>query len=282
MLQRSRFEMIAHAHDVKIRNAEKSERRPMSRCVVMVVEDDAAIRRGLCDVLAHGGYNVVSCERGTEAVKLAAESSAELVLLDVMLPGMDGFDVLGELRRVRPGVSVIMVTARGAEEDRVRGLCGGADDYVVKPFSARELLARVEAVLRRSAERSAGVTQLRFGERVIDLRRSEVRWEDGEVRPLTQLEAAVIRHLATNAARAIDRKELLQHVWGLNPRGIQTRTVDMHVARLRSKLERSSADEPIILTVRGKGYMLADGCDGLEGEPAEPTYESGGIGADDA
>jgi DNA-binding response OmpR family regulator len=234
----------------------------MNKCVVLVVEDDAAIRRGLCDALTHAGYLTHSCERGTEAVRLAAECGAELVLLDVMLPGMSGFDVLQELRHIRPGVSVIMVTARGAEEDRVRGLCNGADDYVVKPFSARELLARVEAVMRRSAERSDDVTELHFDGRVIDLKRSEVRWIDGEVRQLTQLEAAVIRHLASNSTRSIDRRELLQHVWGLNPRGIQTRTVDMHIARLRSKLERDSSDKPIILTVRGKGYMLADKANG--------------------
>ncbi len=230
----------------------------MNKSTVLVVEDDAAIRRGLCDALTHAGYAARGCERGTDAVQVACECGAELVLLDVMLPGMNGFDVLNELRRARPGVPVIMVTARGAEEDRVRGLCNGADDYVVKPFSARELLARVEAVMRRSAERPMELNELQFGSRTVDLQRCEVRWSDGEVRQLTQLEVSVIRHLAANRTRAIDRKELLQHVWGLNPRGIQTRTVDMHVARLRSKLERGQGDEPIILTVRGKGYMLAD------------------------
>ena len=250
--------------------SERAGHRAMNKTVVLVVEDDAAIRRGLCDALGHAGYSTHSCERGTEAVKLAVECAAELVLLDVMLPGMNGFDVLTELRRARPGVSVIMVTARGAEEDRVRGLCNGADDYVVKPFSARELLARVEAVMRRSAERPADVGELQFGGRVIDLKRSEVRWSDGEIRQLTQLESAVIQHLANNRTRAIDRRELLQHVWGLNPRGIHTRTVDMHVARLRSKLERDGNDRPIILTVRGKGYMLADiSCAGqVSGDPA--------------
>jgi DNA-binding response OmpR family regulator len=181
----------------------------------------------------------------------------DLVLLDVMLPLLDGFGVLQELRRVMPTLPIIMVTARGAEDDRLRGLGNGADDYVVKPFSAKELLARVEAVLRRSPQRASSVKTLRAGQRTMNLQRRELCLPGVEPQQLTEREVGILHYLAANRGRAIDRNELLQHVWGLNPRGIQTRTVDMHIARLREKLQ-DVADDPVILTVRGKGYMLAD------------------------
>ncbi len=229
----------------------------MPRSVVLVVEDDAAIRRGLVDTLRYAGFDLLECDNGRAAVELALESEIDLVLLDVMLPGMDGFSVLERLRRSQPTLPVIMVTARGGEEDRVRGLTDGADDYVVKPFSAKELLARVEAVLRRSPQRTQDVGTLRVDSRTIDLERREVCWPDDTTRQLTEREVAILRYLAVSRDRAVDRKELLHHVWGLNPKGIQTRTVDMHIARLREKLGDDPAEPRIILTVRGKGYMLA-------------------------
>ena len=230
----------------------------MSRPVVLVVEDDTAIRRGLVDALRYAGYEVLESDNGSGGLELAIESPVDLVLLDVMLPKLDGFGVLQELRRSQPTLPVIMVTARGAEEDRVRGLTDGADDYVVKPFSAKELLARVDAGLRRSPQRAADVDALRFDGRMIDLARREVTSADGSTRQLTDREVAILRYLAVSRKRAVDRRELLQHVWGLNPRGIHTRTVDMHIARLREKIEEDPADPRIILTVRGKGYMLAE------------------------
>ncbi len=229
----------------------------MAQITVLVVEDDTAIRRGLVDALRYAGYTVLDCDNGRTALELALESSVDLVLLDVMMPKLDGFGVLEALRRSQPTLPVIMVTARGAEEDRVRGLSDGADDYVVKPFSANELLARVEAVLRRSPQRSSDVRAIHAGDRTMDLQRREVTGPDGESRALTEREVAILRYLAANRDRAVDRRELLQHVWGLNPKGIQTRTVDMHIARLREKLSGGAGDE-VIMTVRGKGYMLAD------------------------
>ncbi len=229
----------------------------MPRSVVLVVEDDAAIRRGIVDTLRYAGFDPLECDNGRAAVELALESEIDLVLLDIMLPELDGFSVLERLRRTHPTLPVIMVTARGAEKDRVRGLTDGADDYVVKPFSAKELLARVEAVLRRSPQRTQDVSGLRVDSRTIDLERREVRWPDGATRQLTEREVAILRYLAVSRDRAVDRKELLHHVWGLNPKGIQTRTVDMHIARLREKLGDDPAEPRIILTVRGKGYMLA-------------------------
>jgi DNA-binding response OmpR family regulator len=224
---------------------------------VLVVEDDSAIRRGLVDALRFAGYEVLECDNGASALEVAFETSIDLVLLDVMMPKKDGFTVLAELRGSRPTLPIIMVTARGAEEDRVRGLCDGADDYVVKPFSAKELIARVDAVLRRSPQRSGNVRVLKADGRTLHLERREVTWSDGTTRSLTEREVEILRYLAANRGRAVDRKELLQHVWGLNPRGLHTRTVDMHIARLREKLDEAEAGQ-VILTVRGKGYMLAD------------------------
>jgi DNA-binding response OmpR family regulator len=225
---------------------------------LLVIEDDRAIRRGLADALAFAGYDVTEASDGAAGLALALETAVDLVLLDVMMPRMDGFAVLRELRAARPTLPVIMVTARGAEDDRVRGLTDGADDYVTKPFSAVELLARVSAVLRRSPGRPCGVERLTAGGRIIDLARREVRRDD-EVRTLSEREAGILRYLAAYPGRAVDRDELLQRVWGLDPRGITTRTVDMNVARLRDKLAFDASDAAVIETVRGKGYMLADG-----------------------
>jgi len=141
----------------------------------------------------------------------------------------------------------------------VAGLRLGADDYVVKPFSVKELLARIEAVLRRSAERPRDVGEIRLAGLVADLARRELRYDDGSRMELSEKETDLLRYLAANPGRAISREELLQSVWQLNPRGITTRTIDMHVTRLREKLRDDPADPQIVLTVRGRGYMFSEG-----------------------
>ena len=224
----------------------------MARRVVLVVEDDTSIRRGIVDTLAAGGYGTLESGDGDEGLEMALSREPDLVLIDIMLPRRDGYSLLEEIRKSKPALPAIMVTARGTEADRVRGLKTGADDYVVKPFSALELLARVEAVLRRSAERPQTVGTLELGDRTVDLERREVRQADGSTREISAKEAEVLQYLAASRGRAVSRDELLQRVWGLDPRGVTTRTIDMHIARLREKL----GDEAAIRTVRGKGYML--------------------------
>jgi DNA-binding response OmpR family regulator len=179
----------------------------------------------------------------------------DLVLLDLVLPEADGLDILAEVRQARPTLPVIILTARGDEADRVKGLRLGADDYVVKPFSVQELLARVEAVLRRSAERPSDVARVEIPGGHVDLARREVVFDDGRRADLSEREADLLRYLAANGKRAVTRDELLAHVWRLNPRGVTTRTIDMQVARLREKLG-DREERPIIRTVRGKGYMF--------------------------
>ncbi len=229
----------------------------MARRRVLVVEDNAPIRRGLIDTLAAGGYDTVEAADGEQGLTLALQTTPDLVLIDIMLPGMDGFDMLEKIRAARPAMPAIMVTARGDESDRVRGLRSGADDYIVKPFSALELLARVEAVLRRSAERPETVGTLALPGREVDLEQRKVTFDDGRSREISSKEAELLQYMAGSRGRPISRDEMLRHVWGLDPLGITTRTIDMHIARLREKLEDAGGEDALICTIRGKGYMLA-------------------------
>jgi DNA-binding response OmpR family regulator len=149
---------------------------------------------------------------------------------------------------------VILLTARGEESDRVRGLKDGADDYVVKPFSIRELLARVDAVLRRSPERPVDVAEVAIPGGLVDLGKREIRFADGKRVELAEREADLLRYLVVNPDRIVSRDELLSRVWGVNPRAVETRTIDMHVARLREKLRDDGARPRLLLSLRGKGY----------------------------
>jgi DNA-binding response OmpR family regulator len=225
----------------------------MARRRILVIEDDAAIRDGVADALRFHGYEPLAEETFREGLATALRSTYDLLLLDLALPGGDGLALLGEVRLARPTLPVILVTARGREEDKVKGLELGADDYVVKPFGIKELLARVAAVLRRSAERPLDVSEARFAGGVADLAGRAVILDGGERRELTELEVAVLGYLARNAARVVSRDELLQRVWRLPPNQVRTRTIDMAVARLREKLGAGEA----IVTVRGKGYRFA-------------------------
>jgi DNA-binding response OmpR family regulator len=224
----------------------------MTPRVILVIEDDLAIRRGMVTALRHARYEVREAGDGLAGADLALGGDLDLVLLDLALPGRDGLEVLRRVRREDPSLPVIVVTARGGEEERVRGLELGADDYVVKPFSARELMARVEAVLRRSPERSRGLRSFLLAAGEVDLERGEVRFADGRSEELSKLEVDVLRYLARSRDRIVSRDELLLRVWQMKPHLIATRSVDMTIARLRKKL----GDGEVLVTVRGKGYRL--------------------------
>ena len=234
--------------------AQRSER---AMPTILVIEDDNAIRRGVVDALRFAGHSVVEAAEGVSGMDHALRGSYDLALLDLVLPNHDGFEILRALRRQRPGMPVIILSARGEEADRVRGLKLGADDYVVKPFSVRELLARVEAVLRRSPERPKAVSQLAFAGGVADLERREGRLADGGREELSEREADLLEYLAGHRGRAISREELLRRVWRIDGHGQETRTIDMHIAHLRAKLRDNGGAPKFLLTVRGKGYMLA-------------------------
>ncbi len=233
----------------------------MFKARIVVVEDEPAIRRGVTEALRLTGYDVSEAADGLTGLKEASAGGVDLVLLDLMLPKKDGFEVLAELRRICPSRPVIVLTARGGEDDRVRGLKMGADDYVVKPFSARELLARVEAVLRRTLKAAEEVQQVRCGRARIDLQRREIRWSVDERAELSETEAALLKYLVSNRDRAVSRDEMLGRVWGIGTAGLETRAVDMHIARLRAKLKDPAGDDnaEAIITVRAHGYMAGPG-----------------------
>ncbi len=224
---------------------------------ILTIEDDPAIRRGIVDALRFAGYEPLEAARGQQGLKMAREREFDLLLLDLVLPECDGMFILREVRKVRPTLPVIILTARGDEGDRIQGLGEGADDYVVKPFSVKELLARVAAVLRRSPQRPSDITEFALPSGIVDLDRREVRFADGRRTELSEREAELFRYLAVHSGRAISREELLANVWRINPQGLPTRTIDMHIARLREKLGDTLEEPCVLLTVRGQGYMVA-------------------------
>ncbi|MBL4684658.1 MAG: response regulator transcription factor [Nannocystaceae bacterium] len=226
---------------------------------VLVVEDDPAIRTGLVDALGFAGYRVLQAADAPSGAESALRGACSLVLLDLMLPGGDGLSVLKEIRRLKPELPVIILTARGRESDRVTGLRLGADDYVVKPFSVRELLARVTAVLRRTSKIEVDShVSLAFQGGTIDLLRREVVFDNEEREELSEREAALLAYLCRHRGRTVSRDELLREVWSVDPGSASnTRTVDMHVARLREKLKDTETAR-VIVTVRGRGYMLGE------------------------
>jgi len=220
---------------------------------LLVCEDDTPIRRGIVEALSCSGYQVIEAADGEEALGKALEENYDLMLLDLVMPRRDGFEVLEAVSKARPGTPVIILSARGEEDDRVRGLALGADDYVVKPFSVRELVARVEAVLRRSPERTVPDEVLSIPGGRADLGKGALHFDDGESVSLSDREVEILRYLGSHAGRTVSREEILRRVWGLDPRNLETRTIDVHVGHLRVKLR----DPKLIRTVRGKGYQLA-------------------------
>ena len=222
---------------------------------IIVVEDDDTIALGLVSALRHEGYEVMHFDNGEDALdELTADTA--LILLDLMLPGIDGLEVLRRTKATHPNVQVIVLTAKGEELDRVLGLELGADDYVTKPFYLRELLARVKARLR-GRESSGGEENLDtfdFQNVHVDLRR-RVLTKSGAEKRLTTHEAGVLSYLITNRGRDVSREELLEKVWGYSPT-MTTRTVDNQILKLRKKVEDVPSDPRHILTVHGTGYRF--------------------------
>ena len=224
---------------------------------ILTVEDDAAIRRGVVDAVRFAGHEAIEAADFVSGCEAALRREYDLLLLDLVLPGGSGLELLKRLRLSRPLTPVIILSAKGEEADRVRGLRGGADDYVVKPFGLQELLARVEAVLRRSPARPLDVPRLSFTSGTVDLQRGETIFADGRRESLTEREVSLLRYLATNRTRAVSRDELLENVWQIDAANVSTRVIDMTISRLREKLAglQPTAD-PVLQTVHGRGYML--------------------------
>ena len=229
---------------------------------ILVVDDEASIRRILETRLKMAGYNVVTAEDGEEAIELFNKTNPDIVILDVMMPKMDGYGVTREIRRVSD-IPIIILTALGDVSERITGLELGADDYVIKPFSPKELEARVKAVLRRTVNKGITVPTgkttknvITTGNIKIDTARRQVYRKNERIR-LTGMEFSLLELLVNNSGTAYSRNEILQHVWAYPPdHRIDTRVVDVHISRLRSKLETDPANPELILTARGIGYMF--------------------------
>ena len=221
---------------------------------VLAVEDDPAILRGLADNLRFEGYEVITASDGETGYQLQREKQPDLIVLDLMLPRMSGLEFCRKLRGEKIQTPMLMLTARSEEPDRILGLDLGADDYVTKPFSVRELMARVRALLRRSQPRVELPDDLRFDTIEIDFRCYEARRE-GRQFEMTRKEFAILRYLASRTGEVVSRDDLLNEVWGYDSYPT-SRTVDNHVAGLRAKLERDSSQPEHIKTVHGVGYKF--------------------------
>jgi DNA-binding response OmpR family regulator len=222
---------------------------------ILVVEDELAIQRGLCDVLAYRGYAPTGVGDGEVGLREGLNGGFDLVVLDVMLPGRNGFEICAALRAHDPKLPILMLTARGAEEDVLNGFRCGSDDYVTKPFSVAELLARIEALLRRAQRvEPAAVAPFAFGGWQVEPERLGAT-RDGARIELSRREIAILALLARDRGRIVSRRTLLADVWGMTaPDRVETRTVDMHIAKLRKKIGGDGHD--LIETVRGEGYRL--------------------------
>jgi two-component system response regulator RegX3 len=226
---------------------------------ILVIEDEQAIREGLIDVLVFHHYDVDSAAEGPEGLRKALTGQFNLVLLDIMLPGMDGYEICDRIRAEDPDQPIIMLTARTTDEDIVQGLKLGADDYVSKPFSIQQLVLRIEAVLRRS---QVGIEQARLIELdglTIDTANLSGRGENGDL-TFTRREMELLAYLAHHRDRPVPREELLVKVWGYGKNlEIETRTVDIHIAKIRRKIEADPKSPRHLVTVRGAGYRLNTG-----------------------
>jgi len=219
---------------------------------ILLVEDERPLREGLVDLLSAAGHELEAVADGPGGLELATREPFDLLVLDLMLPGMDGIEVCRRVRRVRPDLPILMLTARGSEDDKVAGFEAGADDYVAKPFGVRELLARVEAFARRAKVTPTAAEVVDAAGCRFDLGRHEASRGERIVQ-LTPREVGILRWLYRHRNRAVPRSELLQEVWGVNA-DMQTRTVDMTIAKLRQKVERDPANPEIVVTVTGVGY----------------------------
>ena len=221
---------------------------------VLVVEDDTAILRGLKDNLEAESYEVLTATDGKAGYQMIRDNDPDLVILDLMLPKLSGYEVCRKIRDEGLDLPIVMLTARGEEADRVLGLDLGADDYVTKPFSIRELLARIRALLRRVNMKEVQLNELRFDDVVVDFKRYEAH-KGGNKLKMTRKEFGTLRLLAERAGEVVTRDELLREVWGYGNYPT-TRTVDNHVASLRAKIENDASEPTRLLTVHGVGYKL--------------------------
>jgi DNA-binding response OmpR family regulator len=227
---------------------------------VLIVEDEPGLVEGLAHNFQFEGYEVETAQNGKEGLKLALRDRPDLIVLDLMLPEKDGFEVLREFRQRNSTVPVLILTARSLESDLIQGFDLGADDYLTKPFSVAELMARARALLKRAPQSESGEAlppgSYQFGDVAIDFQTREVR-KGGEIVPLAFKEFELLKYLALRRGKTVSREELLQEIWGVDPdSGVTTRTVDTHIANLRGKLGGGDVSPNFIATVHKVGYKF--------------------------
>lgn len=224
---------------------------------ILIIEDETAIRTGLIDVFVYHGYEVDFSGHGVEGLNKALTGKFDLILLDVMLPGLNGFEICNRIREKDRGQAIIMLTAKSNDEDIIEGLSLGADDYVAKPFSVAQLVLRVQAVLRRTRNELKQNQWIQLGNNLkIDCQNLTGR-RGVENLSFTRREIEILQYLQSNSQRPVSREELLNKVWGYaNHLNIETRTVDIHIAKLRRKIEANPAEPQFLVTVRSAGYRL--------------------------
>jgi len=223
---------------------------------ILVVEDDTALLRGLLDVLVFNGYEVKGVEDGGVGRRVGVDEQFDLILLDVMLPTIDGFSICKEIRKQKPTQGIIIITAKGAEDDIVTGFKAGADDYITKPFSLREVMVRVEAVLRRTGK-NLGDEEVHWRGIFFDGKNLNASVKERSME-LTRREMDIVIYLHRHKDRIVSKKELLTEVWHYADADIETRTVDIHMLKLRKKITALIGDTPLISTIRGEGYRLEE------------------------
>ena len=221
---------------------------------VLIVEDEEKIRMGLKDFLEFHDFTVAETADGLEAQRLVSERRFDLILLDLMLPKISGEELCTKWRQMGLQNPIIMLTAKGQEKEKISGLNLGADDYITKPFSLEELLARIEAVLRRTDPARAVGQGFGFGTWQVDIASLKIKRDNKQIE-ISKREGQIIQYFAAHPGRVISREELYEKIWRETMTELGTRTVDMHIAKLRSKIEENSAEPQIIKTVRGAGYM---------------------------
>ena len=224
---------------------------------VLIVEDDPGISMSLKDEFESLGYTVFKAENGQKGLAIARQKSPDLIILDLMIPFMDGYEVCRELRNEGNRTPIIMLTAKNKEIDKVVGLELGADDYVTKPFSHRELMARVRAVLRRTSERVEDIDSYRFGQIELDFKKYEAT-KKGKRLDLTPLQFQILKLLIQKKGEVLSRDELLDEVWGRDNVWISHRTIDSHIVNIRKKIEDDPSHPDRILSIRGVGYKFMD------------------------
>jgi DNA-binding response OmpR family regulator len=221
---------------------------------ILVVEDDISILTGLKDNLIGEGYKVSTALNGTEGLEMAINSKVDLIILDIMLPGMNGFEICKKIKIEKPQLPVVMLTARGSEMDKIAGLDYGADDYITKPFSLSELLARIRAVLRRVYPSTAEIEQYSFGKARLDFKKMEAFVNDIPVK-FTRKEYAILKYFVQHAGEVVHRHDLLNEVWGYD-KIPTTRTVDNFILDIRKKIEKNPSAPSYIISISGVGYRF--------------------------